>query len=337
MKASDVLNADVSTVWTWVQQGFRWWFAELEAMLPSGRPRTTAADRLLAERDGSGGLRVWRSGLPVSAPKQGRVELVLAEGAVLERDIDLPLLRPADQHRLLTLDMDRLTPFDPEHIWFDTTEVDGPAGGRLRRLGVVPRAEVNELLRRVNAAGLKPTRVSTGDPAQPESLRYDFLAQARQAERGGGRGGLAWSAVALLLAANLTLLVFRDVADVRQLRATVDSQRPAALRAVSLRRSIETEEARRNTLLQRRADRDPLRIVSALTRALPTGQWVRRLEWNGEAVRVSGFQRDGFDVAAALRGSPALTNPRALEAELPEPNGRGQAFDFTAAAERAGS
>ena len=42
----------------------------------------------------------------------------------------------------------------------------------------------------------------------------------------------------------------------------------------------------RAALLARRGDQEPLRIVEEVSRALPPGQWVRRLEWNGRTLRL---------------------------------------------------
>lgn len=337
MNASELLNADMTTVGRWLAEGWRWWVDELSAMF-GGVGRRTAARQARVEADGT--LSWWRDGAPTRAPGRGaRADVVLLPEAGLRRTLTLPQLSRADLNRLLSSDLDRLTPFALEAVWFDAADV-GPAAEGTRRsiaLAVVPRETAADALARAAAAGVEPARLRLGDPAGPGGAGHDFLPAIRRAEGGSAasrRRRLAWAAAGLLLTANLAALIGRDMAATAELRRAAEAQRPTVTLALALRRRVDGEEARRAALLARRAEREPLRLLEAVTQALPPPQWVQRLEWNGRTVRLVGFGRSDFDMAAALRGSPLLTAPRSLATETPPSSGRGEPFDVTAELER---
>src|SRR3546814_6041057 len=90
---------------------------------------------------------------------------------------------------------------------------------------------------------------------------------------------------------------------------------------------VKREQARRENLVQRRSSSDPLRVLGAVSRTLPEGAWVQRLEWNGKTVRLKGFKKDGVDVVAALRRSPILANVRDSSSDTAAQTATGQPFD----------
>jgi Tfp pilus assembly protein PilN len=110
----------------------------------------------------------------------------------------------------------------------------------------------------------------------------------------------------------------------------VDGQQPVVDAVQRLRRRVETEDAARRGLLVRGRRGDPLRMLNALTQAIPAGAWVQHLEWNGQTLRIVGFKRQDIDMAAAIRGSGAFTNPRALTAEPATGATSTRPFDITA-------
>jgi Tfp pilus assembly protein PilN len=120
------------------------------------------------------------------------------------------------------------------------------------------------------------------------------------------------------------------MASVSHLKKLVDSQRPAAEAAMRLRLRVDREQARREDLVRRGSASEPLRMLAALTGALPKGAWVQRLEWNGQAIRIVGSKSGELDMPAAIRGSGFFTNPRSLTAASAPRPGSVQPFDITA-------
>lgn len=342
MTLQELLNADLDAVGRWIRQGLSWWMGELAQMVPPALRRTPSrrAPWLAEMQTQAGPIRLWRDGAPVEVlhgPRgEGRsADLLLPADAVLVRDLELPRISAPDLRRLIDLNIDRFTPFRADQVYFDTV-ILGPAeaGSKQRvRLGILARDRGGAMLELARVLGLKVERIGVGSGEDGRTLQFDFM-RAIRAETGGGQAidgrVWLWSLCAGLVAANLIVAVLRDVNDVAQLGQLVEAQRPLAAQAMRLRRTVETERARRMALLTRRGVHEPLRILDAVTRALPSDAWVQRLEWNGRAVRLVGFKRPAFDLLAALHG-PALVNARSLVSDMPTRTANNQApFDVMA-------
>jgi general secretion pathway protein L len=344
MELKDILNADLGEVGQWIGRGFTWWVDELRSLVPVRlREGLSRQPRYEAEYDPSASIwRYWRDGRLVelaAAPRgsAARVGLVLTEGAALSREIDYPLLPLGDLKRMIGLDVDRLTPFRADEVLTDVEVVrrDAGAGRQTASLGVLPKGSAVEALDRARSQGLEPIALRARTP--DGEVRYDFLPAflASEGASPSGRRLLYWQAAVVgLLLINILALVFRDVSDVNALDQAVQAQQATANIALRLRQNIERENARRQALLERRARTEPLRILSAVTKALPAGVFVQRLEWNGQSIRLAGMKSITFDVPAAIRGSSAFTNPRTLAMDAQTRTGTGEPFDVVADAEK---
>jgi len=360
MTLQELMNADVRAIGGLVRQGFAWWIDELAAMLPRGwRSLFSSRPKVLAEPLSAGGWRYWKDGRSIAADGPGgalrsQVGLLLPPGAVLTREVQFPRLPLADVRRMVTLDLDRLSPLRPELVYVDVEVVDRDAaeGRQTVLVGVLPRAVAARHLEAARDAGLSPKALSAAVPraSPPESLqqslqqspqqspfespaiRFDFLPAVRRASGEAAPGGasrLWWAAVAALIVVNLGVLIGRDILATSRLRDAVGAQRGAVDVALALRRRVEAETVLRQELVTRGMRNEPLRMLGALTTAIPAGAWVQHLEWNGQTLRVVGFKSAEVDMFAALRGSPAFTNPRAAGADAAPRAGAGQPFDIT--------
>lgn len=335
--ASDILSADLTTVGRTLKSGFAWWTGELAGMIPA-RWRSLADTRpaLSAQRGPDGDYVFARGDRRVMArPRPGtRVTLLLPPDGVLEHEVSLPAMADDDVRRLIALDIDRLTPFRPETVLVDVAFVRGPGDGAGRRrvaIAVVDRAAADLAVEEARSAGLDPRAVGVAGPTGDHGP-FDFLPAMRQArgERPNRARLYAWGAVAFLLLINLMVATLRDVGDIKRLHAVVDAQHGPRDATLRLRRQVWEEAARRALIIQGHGQGEPLRVIDAVTRALPDGAWTQRLSWNGKAVRLAGYRQDNVDVAAALRASPLLANVRNSTGDSLARMAAGQPFDITA-------
>jgi len=151
--------------------------------------------------------------------------------------------------------------------------------------------------------------------------------------RGGAarkRAAYLWAGAAALLLFNLLLLGYRDSNALDQLRETVNSQQAPVNVAMRLRDKVSREASRRVALMNLKAQNSPLKMIDAVTRALPNDAWVQRFEWNGKTVHVTGFKKTTPDLLARLEASPELHNARSLSSEPRGTNPSGQPFDLSA-------
>lgn len=336
MTLSKLLNSDVTTVGQWLRGGLAWWVSELAGMLPA-RARVWFETRpsLTAEPLDEGGYRFTRNGRTVmetlgAARRPRQVTLRLPRDGVLLREAPAPAMPERDLRRMLQLDIDRLTPFRSDQVFVDVAL--GAAGSRRAIVAAVPRERAVRALAQASAAGLDARALGVAGTSEAE-LALDFLPAMREAKvvpRPNLNRAVIWGAVALLALANLGVAVGRDMLQVRALRQKVEAQQAEVDQARALRRKALTEGARRADILRRRASGEPLRMLDAITGAMPDGAWVDRLAWDGKSVRMSGYRQEQIDVAAALRSAPLISNVRNSGAEILARQAAGQPFDLTA-------
>jgi len=342
MSIKDILNSDMTTVGRWVRQGWAWWTDEILALVPlQWRDRFAQRPQLVVDWDEQGlSSPEDKSSRPFDAAAHSSSELdhaaiVMPMRKVLTRELDFPLLPPNDLRRLIALDIDRLTPFPADTVYFDAEIVqrDTERGRQRVLLGVLPRATMDEVLAETRKHGIQAASIGAKDDVG-SNTHFDFLSQVQGAgAKWGSRVRIPywWAAVGVLIALNLALLSFRDSSDLDALRDNVDSQNATVAVALHLREKVETEASRRGDLLGRLAHNAPLRVLDAVTKAMPLNAWARRLEWNGKTVKISGYRQGPADLLQRFEASAVLHNARLLSATATPQNATAsQPFEIAA-------
>ncbi len=337
MNAKALLNMDMETAIQWLLHFWRWWTGELTSMLPpEWRERLSRRIRTTAEMKGDALVyRNAETGQILGVKPRGRIEFLMSPNQVLTREVDLPLLPISDVKRMIALDIDRLTPFQPEQVYFDADIVsrDQENGRQQVAVGIVPRDTAVAILTAVQAKELSPAAL--GVKAQEGALApsFDFLAAMRDAEGGNAaqrRSVYWWVGVAALLVMNFALLTWRDSSSLDQLRQAVESQGAPVAVAMRTRDRVDHEAARRAQLLDAKEKLSPMPVLDAVTAAMPQDAWVRRFEWNGKTVHVIGARKTSQDILARLEASPYLRNAKSLASDNRVDAQGYQAFDMTA-------
>lgn len=338
MNAKELLNMDMEQAVQLLLRGWRWWIDELLAMLPPAwRERVTRRSHNIAELRGSALVyRDEQNGQILQVRPRGAIKALMPTDQVLIREMELPLLPMSDVRRMIALDIDRLTPFQPEQIFFDAAIVarDQETGRQQVTLGVALRVSVEAFLDNMRAHSLEPAAIGVAGRRGFTSPDFDFLAAMRDANGGDAsqrRSVYWWIGAAALLVFNLVLLMYRDSSSLDQLRQTVETQQGPVGVALKTRDRVDHEAARRTALLQSKTQNAPLPVLDAVTQAMPQDAWVRRFEWNGRTVHITGSRKTSTDIIARLEASPVLRNAHSLTTTTRnDPTAITQQFDLTA-------
>lgn len=337
MNVKDILNADHEALLQWAVNGWRWWIGELmELVPPAWRERLLQRNATVADvTDNHIAYRDEKTGAVLAEKPRGRIKVLLPNDQVLTRELDLPVLPVSDMKRMLALDLDRLTPFRPDQVLFDAEIVsrDPDAGRQQVLLGVITREGAVAAMERARAFGVEPAGLGIAGNGHRSNL--DFLPALRDITGGNAarkRAVYWWAAAAVLLALNLFYFSWRDSNEVDQLRSAVEAQQAPVNVAMHLRDKVEKEAAHRVDLIRQQAKASPLKVIDALSTALPQGAWAEHFEWNGKTVQIRGFEKDTPNLLARLEASPILHNARSL---TPNPGAvRQSSASFDLAADR---
>jgi len=341
MNFKDILNADLHTVGQWVRRGVDWWIDELGQAMPAAwRQRFSARRDVIAELDGGRVVFRGKAGATIesdalSRRERDRVQLAVPMTQVLTRVLEFPLLPMTDIRRMVALDIDRLTPFHADAVVFDTELLrrDAERGRQQILLGVMPKAAAGDALDRAQTLDLMP--VSLGAFAGVgANTHFDFLpALAGGGGRLSARARLPywWAVVVALLILNFWLIGYRDSVEVDSLKQIVDSQAEPVQVALRLRDKVDAEAGRRAALIERRNASSAMRVLDAVTKALPANAWTQTFEWNGQTVHLAGYSNGPADMLKALESSPYLHNAHTMsQSALPAKASGMQSFDVSA-------
>lgn len=240
--------------------------------------------------------------LPSGAP----VTLALPSERVLVRDVRVPAAAAANLPAVLAFDMDRLTPFTADSVvWdHDVTGQDRARSELLVRLHLLPRARLAPVLDALAGGGLTVTAVLAAG-RRMSLLPPDPERQARQRRlvmaAGALCAGLAAAAVATpMLRVSMAL---DDAAD------DIARLRPLAAKADALRKQINGEGAADTLAQAKQRAATALRVVAALTAALPDDTYLTSLTLKGSSVTVEGQSAAATKLIGAISSQSGLQNP----------------------------
>jgi len=300
MNVKELLDTDVEVAGGWLRDGFHWWLEELSQLMPQQlrfqrKPGAVAwTDLKRMEFRDAQGARLTGDAQPAHGAA------VLSPDLYLLRRIELPAMRLADVRKLVDNELDRLTPFRKEDVWYDVRvgERNEVSGTQTVELGVLPRDTAERVETQLKDAGFKADALRAG---HEPGAALDFLPAMRGRDQGTIRPYMVWLAVAALFLFNIAVMIVRDVNQLDGLREATASQAQIVDLARRLRGRIDVENTQRAQLLEARSQTAPLKRLADVTRALPAGAWVQTLTWDGRDLHLVGSADPGIDVSASLK------------------------------------
>lgn len=317
-----------------VRTWWRWWLAELSALLPEswrhglklGRDDLVlmrGGERCRLERrrlQGVESLAVWncdqndnpREAWTSDALKRlseardtCRVILELADrGQILLRDILLPLAAEDNLGNVLGYEMDRHTPFPASQVFYGYRVLSRrPATAQIQvRLVVIPRARLETWLMWADRWGLYPERVVVASEPDIDLMPTDH----RRARRHLPRINAWLASIVVVLAGSLVftpLWIMRDIN--RTLHAEMQRLQPHAMELERLREYRDQLDWELNRLFEKKAQY-PAVIdgLNELARVLPDDTWLSSVQYADHRFIVHGQSESASGLIALIEASP---------------------------------
>ncbi|MDO9712293.1 PilN domain-containing protein [Paracraurococcus lichenis] len=309
---------------------WRWWAARMTELLPArwrapaSLPDATLvvlpltadsarAEVVLRRRGRETPLgQVALAALPGLRRRPRRLLLRAPPGALLEREVALPLAAQQDPGGVLRYELDRLTPFAAEEVaWAWRLEARDAARGLLRlRLSLLPRIVVDPALAALARAGLRTDGIEAPAADGPRAIPLAEAAPARSPRREAWRrrglalagtacGGLAIAAVALPFALQSMTLAAAE----RQIAAL----QPQVQEAEALRRRLATAKGGQDAFAAERARiGDALRVIATLTELLPDDTWLTELTLRQRKLTIAGRSSGAARLIGLLSADPGI-------------------------------
>ena len=327
----------------------QWWLRQMRSLLPERLlPDSWRSDALLIELSGPsetadilitqrrrnretavGNFRLDNIGTQaansvISRPA-GQVILRPWSGAVLQRKVTLPLAAEHDLSQVLRYELDRLTPFTADQVfWSATTERRSRETGRLElSLLLVPRSLVQSAMSALAAAGLRVSAIETTTSAG--QLRHIELASSSMPRK--RVVPVAWGiAGAMAVAALVTPFVTQSLA-LRAVDTRIAALQPRVAQVEALRKQIAAGSAGNDVIAaEHAAIGDTLQVLATVTDLLPDDTVLADLSLRQGKLSISGRSRSAPQLIPAMAGDPTLHNPSFAAPVTRTPDGKADTF-----------
>ena len=319
---------------------FSWWLRQLVGLLPaawrpavgavaaetgdsimltletSGSPTLDAArrrgkrllqlGRFTLDAAGLASLRAAIGGGRAGSSR-GPIRLLLPPALLLEQPVSLPLQAERGLETALRWEMDRLTPFPAEAVFWTWRIVqrDRARGQLDLRLMLVAKAAIQDSLDALAAVGLAPARLeAAGEPGRVIPLSGRRAAPRRPAL-------LAGVVVCIGLAIAAAVLPFaRQQTELERLEARVAEYRPQVDVADALRRRIADRAASIDVVAAEAARvGNTLQALAVLTDLLPDDTSLYELAIRDRVLTFTGQSTQAARLIAVLAADPTIRNP----------------------------
>lgn len=250
----------------------------------------------------------------------------------LQRKVVLPTETEERLANVIEFEMDRLTPFHQDQVYFDFRILgrNNVSNTLELELTVAPRETVDDILGRLSGYGINPSMVCVADPRSPASngtasdKTVNLLPRSQRSRVESRTWLVPW--VLAVCCAILTVIAIYVPFHHRQglvaeLEVALEAARDDALSTATVRDEIDQEIERGSFLFTKRgASPTVLRILDELTRVFPDDTWVSRLEISGSRLRIQGESENASSLIGLLEGtaifrdvsfsSPVTASPR---------------------------
>jgi general secretion pathway protein L len=343
--SSPEFSASSARVPLWRQKldaSWRWWTDELAHLVPERFARGTRVPVLMQESGGDIVLvepraaagpeaRVALAALDPAQARtalaallqragetRARARLCLDRQEALLRRISMPAATEENLAQVVGFEMDRLTPFRADEVYFDQRVVArDPASAQIAvQLAVARREVVDAHLARLRDLGVSVQGVTVREENPGQHAAFDLLPTAQRGERESPndrllRNVLLGTAAVLLLAAML-LPAWQKRETVIAALPLLEKARQDAESTDALSRTLERQVADYNFLLAKKHAPGALAYLEDLSRLLPDNTWVQQFDLRSAGksreVQITGETTSSSKLIELLEQSTLLQN-----------------------------
>lgn len=231
---------------------------------------------------------------------------------LLIRQATLPAAARANLDGVLRYEMDRLTPFAVDDVFFSHRLLEHDRGRGILRveLALAARSWVTPLLDRLAVSGIRPVALEALGPDGAARRIPIVQTDPAHARRQRALTRLAAAACAVLGIAVLAFPLARQSLALQAAEDRIAALRPQVRQVDALRRRIAAGSAGAGRIVQARQQAAAaLRAIAVLTDTVPDDTWLTSLSLRQHALVIEGRSNAATKLLAAMGAEPALRNP----------------------------
>jgi general secretion pathway protein L len=320
---------------------WRWWTGELTQLMPERFVRGSrvpvlaqeGGEVILVEPRSAAGptARVSVATLEVAQARaallallerageaRGRARACLGRDEALLRRVTMPAATEENLAQVIAFEMDRLTPFRAEEVYFDQRVIsrDAAAGQILVQVAVARRELVDARVAQLRDLGVSVQGVAVAEDASGSNPAFDLLPSAQRGERESANERLVKR---VLAGAVVALLLVAAYLPAWQKRETLVAVYPLLGKAQqdaqatdALGKDLERMVSDYNFLLAKKHAPTALAYLEDISRLLPDNTWVQQFDLRAAGksreVQITGETASSSKLIELLEQSTLLQN-----------------------------
>lgn len=228
---------------------------------------------------------------------QPEIRLCLPADDILRCPVELPLAVESNLAESLRYQLDQVTPFSANQVYFDYDILERDAErGRLKiDLRLTLRSRVDTLRERLTAIGIRPHAIDClgGEGEHLQCEGFNMLPLEQRPRHVYRRARINWLLVGglvLVLAVVMAESLFLHQRSADRLETEVETLRNEADEVLALQRELQDALAAANFLAERRR-RQPVSVavLDEITRILPNDIWLTQMQMRGNELMLQGL------------------------------------------------
>lgn len=339
---------------------YSWWKSELAGMAPAfmRRKSRSAKNLLLAlfnddavtffQRVSSHWKELGRARIDSGQPEIGSylnsvrnekhtVIARLPGASILRRKVTLPIAAESELRKILSYQLDSLSPYPPEQIYFSTRILERSHTEKklIVELHLVPKEEVDKLVHKMRSWNLVPDFVDFVDQDELAEPVINFLPNPLtpvKQQRALSSPNKLLLAVNALLAVVFVATIFITRANTEEeLKTRVETAKLKADAAIRLRDRVEKLQAEGSYLQDMKKQRPPvLELIDELSGILPDKTWLERAVYSKNEISMSGISSKASVLISEIERSPLFQNAAFEASVVQDDRSGGERFQIRA-------
>jgi general secretion pathway protein L len=314
------------------QKFWRWWLSELSQIVPESLQRLISRrqealilsiesrDLVVSHQAGAQTTELLRTPIEELNPdhfatviaqrpklREVGITLQLSKLQGLRRQFKLPMVAEENLSQVIALEMDRLTPFSKEQVYFASRVLDRMKATRqiLVELIVTPRDFLDRTLEMLSDAGWQPASVHLHGDSHVDN--YNLIPERYKPKTNklieGINIGLTSAILASLILA-LVLPVWMTRTELLRTQAEIRKTTKSAREVEGLREQAD-KLFRQAQFLQDKKRSEPILVdaLEELSRVIPDGTWLNGLQYANHKFIIQGQSPSASGLLKQIEGS----------------------------------
>jgi general secretion pathway protein L len=243
--------------------------------------------------------------------RKALVTLIIPDDRFLKKKMALPIAASSDLRQVLSFEMNRKTPFNPEQVYFDYLIV--PSHERTDKvhleLFLVPREQIEPHLETLTSWDVKPDTIRPVTHQKNNHINLIAPEERSYVNAESDKTLLILTATTcLLFMAMLYAPILGQQKQLSLLETAVTESRKAAVRLQSLQQEKEKILAQSHFLENKqRNEMSSIALINEVTQIIPDDTWLSRLVLKSGALQLQGESSHASSLIQTLESSQYFT------------------------------